>query len=202
VNCAYYAPHGNLRSLAARFEDHPLDPDELGHVSDALDTAIAAGAFALSTGMIYPPSAYGRDDELEALGEVLASCDGFVVSHVWNESDKVVDSIDRSIRLCERAGCQPHVSHLKVAGEENWGASEAILGIFDEANDRGVHVTFNQYPWTAESTMLTAVLPPWARAGRPRRCSSVCATRTRASTSTATSKSAAVSIGRTLLRRR
>ncbi|MEF8801619.1 MAG: D-aminoacylase [Halolamina sp.] len=165
VNCAYYAPHGNLRSLAARFEDRPLDPDELGHVSDALDTAIAAGAFALSTGMIYPPSSYGRDDELEALGEVLAGRDGFIVSHVWNESDEVVESIDRFVRLCERAGCQPHVSHLKVAGEENWGGSEAVLDVFDAANDRDVHVTFDQYPWTAGSTMLTALLPPWAREG-------------------------------------
>lgn len=165
VNCAYYAPHGNLRSLAARFEDRALDPDELGHVSDALDTAIAGGAFALSTGMIYPPSAYGRDDELEALGEVLASRDGFMVSHVWNESDEVVESIDRFVRLCERAGCQPHVSHLKVAGEENWGDSAAILDVFDAANERGVHVTFDQYPWTAGSTMLTALLPPWAREG-------------------------------------
>jgi N-acyl-D-amino-acid deacylase len=165
VNCAYFAPHGNLRSLAAGFEDRPLASDELDLVSNALDTAIAAGAFALSTGMIYPPSAYGRDDELEALGEVLASRDGFMVSHVWNESDKVVDSIDRFIRLCERAGCQPHISHMKVAGEENWGASTAILDIFDEANDRGVHVTFDQYPWTAGNTMLSALLPPWARAG-------------------------------------
>lgn len=165
VNCAYYAPHGNLRSLVAGFEDRPLGPGELRRVSDALNTAISEGAFALSTGMIYPPSSYGREKELEALGELLASRESFMVSHVWNESDAVVESIDRFIRLCERAGCQPHVSHLKVAGETNWGLSEAVLEIFDAANERGVHVTFDQYPWTAGSTMLTALLPPWARAG-------------------------------------
>lgn len=165
VNCAYYAPHGNLRSLAARFEDRPLESEELGRVSDALDSAISDGAFALSTGMIYPPSSYGRDDELEVLGEVLATRDSFLVSHVWNESDAVVESIDRFVRLCERAGCQPHISHLKVAGEDNWGRSKAVLAVFDDAEERGVHLTFDQYPWTAGSTMLTALLPPWARAG-------------------------------------
>ncbi|SFQ17751.1 N-acyl-D-amino-acid deacylase [Halolamina pelagica] len=165
VNCAYYAPHGNLRSLAVGFEDRPLDETELETVTEALETAVESGAFALSTGLIYPPSAYGRDDELEALGWVLANHDGFMVSHVWNESDRVVESIDRFVRLCERAGCQPHVSHLKVAGETNWGASTEILDVFDAAEERGVRVTFDQYPWTAGSTMLTAVLPPWARAG-------------------------------------
>ncbi|GAA0514057.1 N-acyl-D-amino-acid deacylase [Halorubrum aquaticum] len=165
VNCAYYAPHGNLRSLAAGFEDRPLEPAELERVSDALDTAIGDGAFALSTGMIYPPSSYGTDEELEALGERLATRDSFMVSHVWNESDAVVESIDRFVQLCESAGCQPHVSHLKVAGEDNWGASEEILEVFDAANERGVRVTFDQYPWTAGSTMLTALLPPWARTG-------------------------------------
>lgn len=165
VNCAYYVPHGNLRSSVARFEDRPIEADEFEIVSERLDDAIDAGAFALSTGMIYPPSSYARDEELEMLGEVLADRDSFMISHVWNESDAVVESIDRFVRLCERAGCQPHVSHLKVAGETNWGHSTKILDIFDAANDRGVHVTFDQYPWTAGSTMLTALLPPWARAG-------------------------------------
>ncbi|WP_066413977.1 N-acyl-D-amino-acid deacylase family protein [Halorubrum aethiopicum] len=165
VNCAYYAPHGNLRSLAAGFEDRPLEPAELERVADTLEAAIDGGAFALSTGMIYPPSSYGSDGELEALGERLATRDSFMVSHVWNESDEVVESIDRFVRLCESAGCQPHVSHLKVAGEDNWGASEEVLEVFDAANERGVRVTFDQYPWTAGSTMLTALLPPWARTG-------------------------------------
>ncbi|ODR80240.1 urease [Haladaptatus sp. W1] len=165
VNCAYYTPHGNLRSLVAGFEDRPLTDDELGRICDVLDTAIDAGAFAMSKGMIYPPSSHGHDSELESLGKILASRDTFMVSHVWNESDRVVESIDRFVSLCERAGCQPHVSHLKVAGEENWGRSEEILSLFDDANERGVHVTFDQYPWTAGSTMLTALLPPWTRAG-------------------------------------
>ncbi|WP_328517215.1 N-acyl-D-amino-acid deacylase family protein [Haladaptatus caseinilyticus] len=165
VNCAYYAPHGNLRSIVTGFENRPLTDDELGRICDVLDTAIDAGAFAMSKGMIYPPSSYGRDSELESLGEILASRDSFMVSHVWNESDRVVESIDRFVRLCERAGCQPHVSHLKIAGEENWGRSEEILSLFDDANGRGVHVTFDQYLWTAGSTMLTALLPPWTRTG-------------------------------------
>lgn len=165
VNVAYYAPHGNLRSMVAGFEDVKLTSIETERMQEILSTAIEHGAFALSKGMIYPPSSYGRDEEFVALAETLAAHDSFMVSHVWNETDRVVESIERYIDICERGGCQPHVSHLKIGGERNWGQSSAVLDIFDRANRRGTEVTFDQYPYTAGSTMLTALLPPWARQG-------------------------------------
>ncbi len=189
VNCAYYAPHGNLRSLLAAFEDRPLDienpvqtatvdfdfvrtrrdsdletaPGELGTLQHELAMALDEGAFGLSKGMIYPPSSYGRDTELLALAELLGERDSFMISHVWNETDHVVESIDRYLDICREGGCHAHVSHLKVGGEDNWGRSEAILELFDAAEARGQRISFDQYPYTAGSTMLTALLPPWAR---------------------------------------
>lgn len=165
VNVAYYAPHGNLRSLEAGFEDRELTDGELAAVRESLETAIDEGSFAMSKGMIYPPSSYGRDEEFVALAETLGERDSFMVSHVWNETNYVVESIERYVDICERGGCQPHVSHLKVGGKDNWGRSESVLEVFDGANRRDTEVTFDQYPYTAGSTMLTVLLPPWARKG-------------------------------------
>ncbi|MFC6765156.1 N-acyl-D-amino-acid deacylase family protein [Natrinema soli] len=165
VNVAHYAPHGNLRSHIAGFEDRELSTEEVADVQERLGQAIDGGAFGLSTGMIYPPSSYGRDPELEALAETLAARDSFMISHVWNETDRVVESIDRYLELCRRGGCHAHVSHLKVGGQQNWGNSTDILDLFDDAIDAGQRVSFDQYPYTAGSTMLTALLPPWARQG-------------------------------------
>ncbi|UHQ96167.1 N-acyl-D-amino-acid deacylase family protein [Natrinema halophilum] len=163
VNTAFYAPHGNLRSLLAGFEDRPLEDDELETLQAELAAAIEEGAFGLSKGMIYPPSSYGRDPELEALASTLGEYDSFMISHVWNETDYVVESIERYLDICHRGGCDAHVSHLKVGGQQNWGASEDVLSLFDDAEERGQRVSFDQYPYTAGSTMLTALLPPWAR---------------------------------------
>ncbi|MFC4541440.1 amidohydrolase family protein [Halosolutus amylolyticus] len=165
VNCAFYAPHGNLRSLVAGFEDRPLSDAELETVRAELGTALDGGAFGLSKGMIYPPSSYGRDTELEALAATLGDRDSFMISHVWNETDYVVESIERYLDICHCGGCDAHVSHLKVGGQHNWGASEDVRSLFDEAEARGQRVSFDQYPYTAGSTMLTALLPPWARRG-------------------------------------
>lgn len=165
VNGVYYAPHGNLRSTVAGFDDRPLSSDEVDDVSQALDDAMSDGAFAMSTGMIYPPSSYGRDDELEVLAGTLAEWDSLMISHVWNESDRVVESIERFVDICVDGGCQPLVSHLKVAGERNEGRSTEVLNLFDRYESAGVDVVFDQYPYTAGSTMLTALLPPWVRKG-------------------------------------
>jgi len=32
-----------------------------------------------------------------------------MISHVWNETDWVVESIDRYLELCRRGGCHAHV---------------------------------------------------------------------------------------------
>ena len=165
VNVAYYAPHGNLRSLIVDFEDRRLDPTELHNLENALREAIEAGAFGMSKGMIYPPSSYGRDAELLALARVLAEYDSFMVSHVWNETDHVVESIERYVDICQRGGCHSHVSHLKVGGQDNWGTSRTLLELFDAMEASGQRVTFDQYPYTAGSTMLSALLPPWTRQG-------------------------------------
>ncbi len=185
VNCAYLAPHGNLRSLVVGFDDRSLsepapstDPgSKTGHgsgpedlelldvVRRELDRAIDHGAFGLSTGMIYPPSSYASDDELLAFAETLAARNAPMISHVWNETDHVLESIDRYLDICRRGGCQAHISHLKVGGRDNWGESTDVRTLLDEAEDRGQRISFDQYPYTAGSTMLTAVLPPWARRG-------------------------------------
>jgi len=165
INTVYYAPHGNLRSLVADFEDRSLSADEQHALEEHLRAALEQGAFGMSKGMIYPPSSYARDEELVGLAGVLAEYDSFMISHTWNETDHVVESIKRYVDICERGGCQAHVSHLKVGGQDNWGRSREITSLFDAITRSGQRVSFDQYPYTAGSTMLTALLPPWARLG-------------------------------------
>lgn len=165
VNVAYLAPHGNLRSRVAGFDDRELTASETETLQEAVGAAIREGVFGLSTGLIYPPSAYARDPELVALAETLDTHSTMLVSHVWNETNRVVDSIERFLDICRQGGCHAHISHLKVGGRQKGGAATAIREHLDRAEAAGQRVSFDQYPYTAASTMLTALLPPWARTG-------------------------------------
>jgi N-acyl-D-amino-acid deacylase len=52
-----------------------------------------------------------------------------------------------------------------VAGRRNWGRTEETLGMIAAARAGGTDVTVDVYPYTAGSTLLQAVLPPWAQEG-------------------------------------
>jgi N-acyl-D-aspartate/D-glutamate deacylase len=58
-----------------------------------------------------------------------------------------------------------HVSHHKAAGRANWGRTAETLALVDEARREGLDVTLDVYPYTAGSTILYALLPPWAQEG-------------------------------------
>jgi N-acyl-D-amino-acid deacylase len=71
------------------------------------------------------------------------------------------------VRVAGESGCTVHISHLKVAGRENWGRADAVLSLIGQAHGRGLRVTADQYPYTAGSTLLSAILPRSAHAGGP-----------------------------------
>src|SRR4029078_300615 len=63
------------------------------------------------------------------------------------------------------SGARVHISHFKVAGRENWPVIDGVLEMVRIARAGGMRLTAAQYPYIAGSTMLGAILPPWAHAG-------------------------------------
>lgn len=59
------------------------------------------------------------------------------------------------------------VTHFKVNGKDNWGRAGEALAKVDDARRQGIEVHIAQYPYTAGSTMLHAVIPPWYHAKGP-----------------------------------
>jgi N-acyl-D-amino-acid deacylase len=69
------------------------------------------------------------------------------------------------IEVGQASGVRVHISHFKAAGRENWGAIDGVLAMIHRAQAEGVKLTADQYPYIAGSTVLGAILPPWAHAG-------------------------------------
>jgi N-acyl-D-amino-acid deacylase len=162
---AYLAPHGALRQWVMGGGDREAGPEELAALQQALRDALKEGACGLSTGLIYPPCCYADTAELVALGQVLAPGGQPFVVHLRSESDHLLDAAQEMVRVADESGCAVHISHLKIAGAENWKDAESLLAIFEEAQGRGRRITADQYPYAAGSTLLSAVLPPWTHDG-------------------------------------
>lgn len=133
----------------------------------AVRSAIRDGALGLSSGLVYRPGRELDTDSLVAAARGLAGTGLPYVSHVRGETHDVVQSIAEAISIGRRAGVPVHISHHKVAGRANWGATSQTLALIDEARDQGYDVTMDVYPYTASSTSLHTLLPPWASQGGP-----------------------------------
>jgi len=133
---------------------------------DALvQAAMDAGAFGMSTGLIYLPGTYSKTDEVVSLARVVAAEGGIYASHMRNEFDQIIPAIEEAITIGREAGLPAHISHFKVADNTMWGDSTITLGMVEAARAEGLDVTVDQYPYTAGSTGLANVIPAWARAG-------------------------------------
>ena len=164
-NVATYVGHGTLRIAVMGFENRPASADELDRMKRLLEEGLQAGAVGLSLGLMYAPGSYTSREELAELCSVLPMYDGLLATHIRGEGNSLIPSIEEVIWLAETCGVSLQISHLKAAGRSNWGSVTTAMELIEDARSRGLDVTCDVYPYTAGSTTLTSLLPPWVLEG-------------------------------------
>jgi N-acyl-D-amino-acid deacylase len=165
VNVVHMVGHGAIRIAAMGFEARPAAADEQRAMERLLGEAMDAGAWGFSTGLVYPPSAYAKTEELVALAKSMRGRHGFYFSHVRGESAMLLDSIAEAIRIGDEGGVPAQIAHVKASGRENWPKLDAALTLIEEARRRGVDVAGDVYPYNAGSTKMDNLMPAWAHEG-------------------------------------
>ena len=165
TNIGTLVGHGTIRAGVMGFGNRMPDSEEMRQLAYALDQACDQGALGFSSGLIYSPGVYARTEELVELARVAARHQVPYVTHMRDELDGVQTAIDEALLIGRESGISVQISHLKVAGRQNWGRSEAALEQIEKARTDGMDVGIDVYPYTAGSTMLAALLPPWANEG-------------------------------------
>ncbi len=165
VNCATLIGQGNIRRCAVGERDRAPTPEESAEMQSMLEEALQAGAFGMSTGLIYPPGVYSETAELVRLARVLGDYNAIYFTHLRDEGSGHSTSLKEAVEIGREGECQIQVSHLKVVGEDNWGRAGCALEILEDARRGGIPVFADQYPYVATATGLTASLPAWAHDG-------------------------------------
>lgn len=159
ANAGSLVGHGTLRLNVIGMENRSASAHEIDAMADLLREALDAGAFGLSGGLVYTPGSYAHFDELVALNRIVADAGRLWVVHIRFEGDRIRDGMDEMFRLVDETGVKLHISHFKVMGRANWGRGGELVQAIEERRAAGYDVSFDQYPYDAGSTMLTAVLP-------------------------------------------
>ncbi len=158
VNAAVLVGHGTIRAGAMGKSKAAPSKAEMASLLDAIDEAMAAGCIGMSSGLGYPPSEFAATDELIRLAKAVADSGGIYTSHIRNEGRRLLESIDEAIQIGRQSGAPVVISHLKASGKDSWGKVGAALQRIEAANKEGLVVSADQYPYTAGSTVLSAVL--------------------------------------------
>lgn len=165
INESYLLPHGNIRMEAIGLEDRQPNEDEIRVMCEITRREMKAGCLGLSSGLIYMPCAYSKTREIIEICKVVAEYDGVFVVHQRSEADTIIDSMKEIIEIGRESGVRIHFSHFKVCGKKNWKYLDGMLELLDLAEQEGIQVSLDQYPYVAGSTMLGVILPPWVHDG-------------------------------------
>jgi N-acyl-D-amino-acid deacylase len=158
INIASLAGHGALRTAVKGVEEGAVTTTELDQMKVLLDEAMQAGAFGLSTGLVYPPGCYASTEEIIALGRVVAQYHGFYASHIRGERETILEAVAEAIRIGREAGIPVQISH----NAPKYGApcdASANLHLVEEARSRGQDVTVDNDVHTDLGPALTGGLP-------------------------------------------
>jgi dihydroorotase/N-acyl-D-amino-acid deacylase len=94
--------------------------------------AMRDGALGISTGLFYVPGSFTPTEEVVELSKVAAQYGGIYISHMREEANQLLDSVSETIAIGEQAGIPVQITHHKVIGVQNWGASVDSLQLVDE----------------------------------------------------------------------
>lgn len=164
-NVASFVGNGTLRRHVIGYENRQATPAEIDSMKGLLDHAMREGALGVSSSLLYAPSGYADTEELIELAKVAAKYDGMYISHIRDEGDKLIPSVEEHIRIAEEADVAAEIYHLKASGEENWPKLDQVIRMIEDARARGLQITADMYTYPASSTGLHVQLPDWVREG-------------------------------------
>lgn len=160
INIAQLIPHGEVRDQVMGKVRRAPTADELKQMQQLAADGMQQGAWGMSTGLQYIPGAYADTDELVAIATVVGQHGGIYASHIRDESNELLESIEEVLQIARRAKLPCHVSHLKSSKTRNWGKMRVACQVIEQARQNGLVITADQYPYIASSTSIMAMLLP------------------------------------------
>lgn len=159
-NVATLVGFGTLRAgaLGGGRVERPATVEEIATMQGWLREGLEAGAVGLSTGLIYEPDRYSTTDEIVEVAKPLADFGAVYASHVRGEGATLLQAHAEAMEIGRRVGVPVQISHHKASGRNHWGRVRDSIAQIEAARARGEDVTADQYPYTAGSTRLYALV--------------------------------------------
>jgi len=164
INLCFFIPQGNIRACALGTESREPTESEMETMKQIVEENMKAGAFGMSTGLVYPPGSESTTEELIELSKVVAKYNGIYDSHMRNEGAGVIDiGMKELITIAREANVKAHISHWSVIS--NYNVKELTIQAIkymNQARSEGLKITADTTVYDDGFTSLSLVLlPTW-----------------------------------------
>ncbi len=163
VNFATLAGHSTIRRALIGGGVRDLTVRELDVLSSVVETALAEGAFGVSTGLEFVHARATPYVELKRIATAAARAHALYTTHVRDEKDGLVSAVKEAIALARDTRVKTVVSHFRpfVGYESQFDAALTLL----ERAGKDLPVYFDTYPYDTSIQPIYTLLPAWAKTG-------------------------------------
>jgi N-acyl-D-aspartate/D-glutamate deacylase len=163
INYYPFVGHNNIRTVVMGADClRPATPEEIERMKALLKQEMEAGCRGLSTGLDYPPGAFGTTEEVIELAKVAKAYGGSYITHfraaqlfTTGKLDlDVPGGIREAIKIGKETGIRVHLAHMLPAfpilpdypPEKKIEAATAVKDMIDEALSQGVKISYDVIP--------------------------------------------------------
>ena len=154
TNCALLVGHTMLRVQTMGDVNKGASGKEISAMRAMVDEALDNGAIGVSTGLYYEPASAAPTEEVIEVCRPLTKRNALYCTHMRDEGDRIVDSLEETFRIGRELGVPVVISHHKLAGTPNHGRSAETLPLIEKAM-RSQKIGLDCYPYCASSTILS-----------------------------------------------
>ncbi len=164
-NVASFVGATTVRKHEIGYENRLPTPEETRRMQQLVIDAMNEGALGVGSSLIYAPASYSDTNELIALNKAASVCGGSYISHLRSEGNQFEEAVDELITIAREANLPAEIYHLKAAGKDNYHKMDLVIDRIEKMRAEGLDIRANMYSYTAGSTGLDAMIPPWIQEG-------------------------------------
>lgn len=127
INYGSLVGQGSVRQAVLGSDSRTATQSEITAMQAMVKKAMEQGAFGLSTGLAYLPGTYTSTEEIIRLAQAAAPFKGVYVSHIRNESDRVISAVKEALDIGKGARIPVVISHIKISSSINDPSREEVI---------------------------------------------------------------------------
>ncbi len=159
TNTVVLCGHNSIREAAMGRRGGKATQDDLRAMRRLLAESFDAGAAGWTTGLTYFPGKLSDTAELLELSSVTKGTEKVYATHMRSEGDFLLEALQEAIDVARAGSGKLEVSHLKTIAPRNFGKVDQLLQDIRDAQQAGLDVHADRYPYVYTSTRLGQILP-------------------------------------------